>query len=62
MSWLKLSTKIRETQTGFVEDKNILRDYFLPNLYRYRYSNNIYILIYMYIYREREKKGEGKKE
>ena len=42
MSWLKLSRKIREAQTGFVEDKNILRNYFLPNLYRY--SNNYIVL------------------
>ena len=34
MSWVKLSTKIGEAQTGFVEDKNILRNHFLPNLYR----------------------------
>ena len=39
MSWVKLSTKIREAQIGFVEDKNILRNHFLPNLYRYSNIN-----------------------
>ena len=40
MSWVKLSTKIGEAQTGFVEDKNILRNHFLPNLYRYSNIKN----------------------